>query len=57
MVMINSGRLPKVALRRPPIVAPVCTATCSVPWTMSFANGTIASAAQKKITPAGRVPA
>jgi hypothetical protein len=52
IAMISSGRLPKVAFRRPPIVAPVWVATCSVPCTMSLANGMMARAAQKKITAA-----
>jgi hypothetical protein len=57
IAMISSGRLPKVALSKPPIVAPVWTATCSVPSTMSLANGTMARAAQKKTTPAGTLSA
>src|SRR5262245_1144791 len=55
IVMISSGRLPKVALSKPPIADPVRAARCSVLWTMSTASGTIASAAQKK-TSGGAAP-
>src|SRR3954468_7681963 len=51
--MISSGALPKVALRSPPIASPVRVASCSVDSTISRAAGTIASAAEKKITGGG----
>jgi hypothetical protein len=45
--MINSGALPKVALRSPPTASPVREAICSVECTIMLAIGTIASAAEK----------
>src|SRR4051794_10282022 len=51
--MISSGALPKVALSSPPIASPVRVASCSVDSTISRAAGTIASAAEKKITGGG----
>src|SRR6266508_2915124 len=42
--MINSGALPKVALRNPPTPGPVCSAACSVASPMSQASGTSAAA-------------
>ena len=54
--MINSGALPKVALSKPPTASPVREATCSVDCTISAAIGTMASAAEKKITGAGTLP-
>ena len=47
VAMISSGRLPKVALRRPPTAEPVRAAMCSVPCTIRRAAGTIARAAAK----------
>ena len=37
--MISSGALPKVALRKPPIPGPVCSAACSVASPISHASG------------------
>ena len=37
--MISSGALPNVALRKPPMPGPVCTAACSVASPMSQASG------------------
>ena len=38
--MISSGALPNVALRKPPIPGPVCSAVCSVDSPISHASGT-----------------
>src|SRR6476646_4956311 len=51
--MISSGALPNVALSSPPIASPVRVASCSVDSTISRAAGTIASAAEKKMTGGG----
>jgi hypothetical protein len=49
--MISSGALPKLALRKPPIPEPVCSAACSVASPISHASGTRASAeTQKTVT-------
>ena len=45
--MMSSGKLPKVALRRPPTAGPVRDARCSVLCTIRVARGTMARAAQK----------
>src|SRR6478672_10287348 len=37
--MISSGAFPKVALRKPPIPGPVCSAACSVASPISHARG------------------
>ena len=37
--MISSGAFPKVALRKPPIPGPVCSAACSVASPISHASG------------------
>ena len=42
--MISSGALPKVALRKPPMPGPVCSAACSVASPISHASGINASA-------------
>ena len=42
--MISSGALPKVALTKPPIPGPVCSAVCSVASPISQASGISASA-------------
>ena len=42
--MISSGALPNVALRKPPIPGPVCSAACSVASPISQASGISASA-------------
>ena len=55
--MISSGALPKVALSRPPTASPVRIAICSVDRTINTATGTIANAAEKKITGGGTLPA
>ena len=41
--MISSGALPNVALRKPPIPGPVCSAACSVASPISHASGIKAS--------------
>src|SRR6266446_3572303 len=46
--MISSGALPKLALRKPPTPAPVCSAACSVASPMSQARGTSETAASTK---------
>src|SRR5437762_10278416 len=46
--MISSGALPKLALRKPPIRAPVCSAACSVDSPISHASGTSARQAMTK---------
>ena len=46
--MISSGALPKLALRKPPIPGPVCSAACSVASPIRHASGTSASAASTK---------
>ena len=43
--MISSGALPKVALRKPPMPGPVCSAACSVASPISQASGISAAAA------------
>ena len=43
--MMSSGALPKVALRKPPIPGPVCSAACSVASPISHASGMSAVAA------------
>ena len=55
--MISSGALPKVALSRPPKASPVRAAICSVERTISTAIGTMANAAEKKMTGGGTLPA
>ena len=47
--MISSGALPKLALKKPPIPGPVCSATCSVASPISHASGISASAASTKV--------
>ena len=37
--MISSGALPNVALRKPPMPGPVCSAVCSVDSPISHASG------------------
>jgi hypothetical protein len=44
--MINSGALPKLAFRKPPIPAPVCSAACSVDSPISHASGMSDAAAR-----------
>jgi len=51
--MISSGALPNVALSRPPTASPVRMAICSVDRTINTAIGTMANAAEKKITGGG----
>ena len=46
--MINSGALPKLALRKPPIPGPVCSAACSVASPISHASGISAAADRMK---------
>ena len=46
--MISSGALPKVALRKPPIPGPVCSAACSVASPISHASGISAAAERTK---------
>ena len=48
--MISSGALPKLALRKPPIPGPVCSAACSVASPISHASGISASAASTNVT-------
>ena len=36
---ISSGALPKLALRKPPMPGPVCSAACSVDSPISHARG------------------
>ena len=48
MAMISSGALPKLALRKPPTPAPVCSPACSVASPISHASGTSAAAARMK---------
>ena len=55
--MISSGALPKVALSKPPTASPVRAAICSVDRTINTAIGTMAKAAEKKITGGGTLPA
>ena len=43
--MISSGALPKLALRKPPMPGPVCSAACSVASPISHASGMSAAAA------------
>jgi hypothetical protein len=52
--MISSGALPKLALRKPPIPGPVCSATCSVASPISHARGISAAAATMKIATSPR---
>jgi hypothetical protein len=47
--MINSGALPKLALRKPPMPAPVCSATFSVASPITNASGASAPAESKKL--------
>jgi hypothetical protein len=54
--MISSGALPKVALSKPPTASPVRAAICSVDRTINTAIGTMAKAAEKKITGGGTLP-
>ena len=37
--MISSGALPKLAFRKPPMPAPVCSDACSVASPISHASG------------------
>src|SRR5438477_1299030 len=46
--MISSGAFPKLALRKPPMPGPVCSAACSVASPISQASGTSATAARAK---------
>ena len=46
--MISSGALPKVALRKPPMPGPVCSAACSVASPISQASGIRAMAESTK---------
>ena len=46
--MISSGALPNVALRKPPIPGPVCSAACSVASPISHASGISAAAERTK---------
>ena len=46
--MISSGALPNVALRKPPIPGPVCSAACSVASPISHASGMSAAAARSE---------
>src|SRR6266705_3162124 len=54
--MINSGALPNVALSRPPTASPVRVESCSVACTINAAIGTMARAAEKKITGGDSLP-
>ena len=53
---MSSGALPKVALSKPPTAWPVRMAICSVDCTINTAIGTMANAAEKKITGGGTLP-
>jgi hypothetical protein len=46
--MISSGALPKLAFRKPPMPAPVCSAACSVDSPISHASGMSAAHASTK---------
>ena len=46
--MISSGALPKLALRKPPMPGPVCSAACSVDSPISHASGMSETAASTK---------
>jgi hypothetical protein len=48
--MISSGALPKVALTKPPMPGPVCSASCSVDSPISHASGISAAAETRKTT-------
>ena len=48
--MISSGAFPKLALRKPPIPSPVCSARCSVASPIRNASGMSAAAASTKST-------
>ncbi len=52
--MISSGALPKVALRKPPIPGPVCSAACSVASPISQARGMSATAETTNSVVSGR---
>ena len=52
--MISSGALPKVALRKPPMPGPVCSAACSVASPISHASGMSASAERTNSTVSSR---
>ena len=45
---ISSGAFPKLALRKPPIPGPVCSAACSVASPISHASGMSEHAARMK---------
>ena len=47
--MISSGALPKVALRKPPMPGPVCSAACSVASPISHASGISASGGEDEL--------
>ena len=51
--MMSSGALPKVALRKPPIPGPVCSAACSVASPISHASGISETAARTNSTVSG----
>ena len=53
--MISSGALPNVALRKPPIPGPVCSAACSVASPISHASGISAADARTNSTVAVEV--
>ncbi len=45
---MSSGAFPKLALRKPPIPGPVCSAACSVASPISHASGMSETAASTK---------
>ena len=51
--MISSVTLPNVALTKPPILGPVCSASCSVARPIRPASGTIAAVEVRKIARSG----
>ena len=51
--MMSSGALPKVALRKPPMPGPVCSAACSVASPMSHASGISDAAARTNSSVSG----
>ena len=53
--MISSGALPNVALRKPPMPAPVWWAACSVASPISHASGTSDSGGEHEVDGRARV--
>ena len=53
--MISSGAFPKVALRKPPIPGPVCSAACSVASPISHASGISADGGEHELERLRRV--